>query len=123
MVAERGSYWRTLLRVVFVLTGIGLFSLLFDSFGLFFYGEVQLRGMPCANAGLGLALFMVLFVYVGLLTGIAILGGVLLWERSSGWGAAMLALANLLVMGFVGWWRPVEPGYTIFGLAVVALGL
>jgi hypothetical protein len=32
-------------------------------------------------------------------------------------------LANLLVMGWFGWFRPVEAGQLVFGLAVVTLGL
>jgi hypothetical protein len=105
--------------LIVALTAIGLVGAVIDLVGL-------LAANPphgCA-AGVGLAAMvgMMAIVLVGLsLVGVlAVVGTIFLFLRSR-WGPLLMLPANLLTMGFFGWWTPVNPGQLAWAAIVVLL--
>jgi hypothetical protein len=111
------SAWHST-RVV-SLTAIGLVGAVVDLVGLLVANPPH----GCA-AGIGFAAMVgfmaIILVALGLVAVLAILGTVFLYRRSR-WGPLLMVPANLLTMGFFGWWTPVYPGQLAWAAVVVML--
>ena len=110
---------RPLFAWITALTAVGLLGTLVDFFG-FFAAD---GGIGVACGGLTEVLFfgsMFILLILGGMTGMA-LTGLNRYRRGSQWGPTLLITANLLVLGFFGWLRPVNPGQLGWGLTILAL--
>lgn len=115
----RGAWGTWFSTVVAGLTAIGLVGAVVDLVGLLVANPPH----GCA-AGIGLAamLGMTAVVFVGLsFVGVlAAVGTIFLYQRSR-WGPLLMVPANLLTMGFFGWWTPVYPGQLAWAAVIVLL--
>ena len=110
---------RPLFAWITALTSLGLLGALVDFVGFF----PANGGIRIGCGGLAGVLFFALMFILILLGGIAgiALGGLNMYWRGSQWGPTLLIAANLLVLGFFGWLRPVNPGQLAWGLTILAL--
>jgi hypothetical protein len=117
-VAPTSSRWVTVPAIV--LTAIGVLGTWIDFFAMF---VISGHGPSGGCGGLIGILLLVLLVIVILLGFIAVLAlsGALLLRFRPGLGPPLLIAANLLVMGFDGFWRPINAGQLAWGLSLVAL--
>jgi hypothetical protein len=115
-VAPTWSRWITVPSVV--LTAIGVLGTWID-----FSAMAVIHGFSGGCGGLIGILLLVLLVIVILLGFIAILAlsGALLMRFRAALGPPLLIAANLLVMGFDGWWMPIKAGQLAWGVSLVAL--
>jgi hypothetical protein len=110
---------RPLFAWITALTAVGLLGTLVDFVGFF----PANGGLRVGCGGLAGVLFfglMFILILLGSIAGLA-LGGLNLYWRRSQWGPTLLIAANLLVLGFFGWLRPVNPGQLAWGLTILAL--
>jgi hypothetical protein len=114
---QTGPWGRTLWNGVAILTGIGLIGpvLIF----LKLWPDIQRGFMPDCTIDAVYGVFTVAGVALALLAGLAGLG-LLMFRLQSPWGALVLIICNLAMMGFYGLENPVAPG-ELFWAAVVVL--
>jgi hypothetical protein len=115
-----GSSGSTLNYAVLTLTVIGVVGTWVDFLALFMAGG---RGLTGGCGGLAGLVLLFMFIMAVLLMAIALLaaaGLALLWLRPT-IGPAVLIAANLLAMGFYGWWVPISAGQEAWGILLLSL--
>jgi hypothetical protein len=117
--SNRGAWSRRLLIVLTALTIIGLIGMAIDFLGAF--AAFPLHGGGCGGmAGVLLLFLVMILIAMALIGGLALVGLILLWERSR-WGPLLLVPSNLLAMGFFGWWNPVNKGQLVWATTLLIL--
>src|ERR1700730_2758853 len=117
--SNRGAWSRQVLIVLTALSVIGLIGMAIDFLGAF--AAFPLHGGGCGGmAGVLLLFLVMILIALALIGGLALVGLILLWARSR-WGPLLLVPSNLLVMGFFGWWNPVNKGQLAWATALLIL--
>jgi hypothetical protein len=105
---------------VLVLTVIGVLGTWIDFFALFWASGRGVAGGCGGLIGILLALLLLVVIFLVFIAALAAGGALLFWFRTA-WGPPVVIAANLLLMGFYGWWVPISAGQLAWGLSLVAL--
>jgi hypothetical protein len=117
-VAPARSRWVTAPAIV--LTAIGVLGTWIDFFAMFVISGHGLSGGCGGLIGILLLVLLVIVIVLGFIAILALSGALLMRFRPA-LGPPLLIGANLLVMGFDGWWRPINAGQLVWGLSLAAL--
>jgi hypothetical protein len=113
---QTGPWGRRLWNVVAILTAIGLVGPVIIFLKL--WPDIQNGFMPDCTIGAVYGVFTAAGVALALLAGLAGLG-LLMFRLQSPWGALVLIVCNLAMMGFYGLDNPVGPGELSWAAVVV----
>jgi hypothetical protein len=115
---ETGPWGRKFWNGVAILTAIGLIGPVIIFLKL--WPDIQKGFMPACAIDAVYGVFTVAGVALALLGGLAGLG-LLMFRLQSPWGALVLIICNLVMMGFYGLDNPVAPGELFWATVVVLI--